>query len=446
MDKLSVNTSAKDIIKLALPISIALLIPQINIFANNIFMDRLGERELGVNGITGVFYLILSMIGYGLSSGIQIQMARRAGEENRKGITETLMNGLMLSLMFSLFLMLITLWVVPLLFGYSLSDPENFALSVKFVFVRVWGLPFLMFTQIINAFFISIGKSRFLIYGSIAFTLTNVLLDYTLIFGQWGMPNLGFQGAAVSSTIAEIAYFITMVGCFVGNKMHKDYPVTRYITFDYDYSIQSLKVAAPLIVQFMFSIGGWLVFFFLIEHLGKSALAGSQILRGMFGIIGVGTWALATTCNTMVSNLMGQGKANHVMSIVKKISKLSLMYTVIVCAVIALFPHQFLGLYTDKVALIEYTVPSLRAILLSTLIMSVSTVAFNGVVGTGNTLINLSIEITCVALYLVYCYLVIYRWKADLSLCWMSEFVYWLSLIILSGFYLRSGRWKGKVI
>ncbi len=40
-------------------------------------LGRLGQRELGVNGITGIFYLMLSMIGYGLSSGIQVQMARR---------------------------------------------------------------------------------------------------------------------------------------------------------------------------------------------------------------------------------------------------------------------------------------------------------------------------------------------------------------------------------
>lgn len=57
-------------------------------------------RELGINGITGVFYLILSMIGYGLSNGMQIQMARRAGEGDKKGLSDTLTNGAMLSIVF----------------------------------------------------------------------------------------------------------------------------------------------------------------------------------------------------------------------------------------------------------------------------------------------------------------------------------------------------------
>jgi len=80
------------------------------------------------------------------------------------------------------------------------------------------------------------------------------------------------------------------------------------------------------------------------------------------------------------------------------------------------------------------------------LLMSLSTVMFNGVVGTGNTLTNLAIEVTCVCTYLVYCYIVIERLRMPLHWAWASEFVYWTSLLIISFLYLRSGRWKGKKI
>src|ERR1700749_3941565 len=102
IEQLGVKITNRQIIKLAAPISLALLIPQLSFFTNTAFLGRLGVRELGVNGITGVFYLILSMIGYGLSSGMQIQMARRAGEGDEKGLAQTLTNGAMLSVLFSL--------------------------------------------------------------------------------------------------------------------------------------------------------------------------------------------------------------------------------------------------------------------------------------------------------------------------------------------------------
>ncbi len=446
MEKLSVTATNKDIIKLALPISVALLIPQLSFFTNNIFMGMLGQRELGVSGITGVFYLILSMIGYGLSSGVQIQMARRAGEENKKGIAETFMNGAMLSLMFSLGLMLLTMWFVPLLFGFSLDSNENFELSVTFIYIRVWGLPFLMMAQLFNAFYIAIGRSRLLIYGSVAATVLNIVFDYVLIFGKFGFPAMGFKGAGIASVIAEVFYGLTMIGIFFSHKLHKEYTIFDHFYFDVAQSLQTLKVSAPLIVQFMFSIGGWLIFFFFIEHLGQQSLAASQMLRSIFGLVGVGTWALATTCNSMVSNIIGQGKPKQVMGLIIKISKLSLIYSAILSVLLLLFSSGFLSLYSNDESLILFTIPSLRVIVLATLIMSLSTVAFNGVVGTGNTVINLTMEITCVCLYLVYCYFVIQVWHSELYLCWGSEFVYWTFLLIGSALYLRSGKWKGKVI
>ncbi|PQJ11155.1 hypothetical protein CJD36_014405 [Flavipsychrobacter stenotrophus] len=446
MEKLSVSATNREIIQLALPISVALFIPQANFFTNNVFMGMLGQRELGVNGITGVFYLILSMIGYGLSSGVQIQMARRAGQENKNGIAETFMNGAMLSLMFSLGLMMLTLWFVPILFGISLNDNDNLSMSINFVYIRVWGLPFLVLAQLFSSFFISIGRSRLLIYGSIVTTVLNILFDYLFIFGHWGFPALGFRGAAVASVIAEVAYCLTMVGIFFYHNLHKEYPIFKYIRFDFEHSKQTLTVAAPLIVQFMFSIGGWLVFFFFIEHLGQQSLAASQMLRSIFGLVSVGTWALATTCNTMVSNVIGQGRSQDVMRLVFKISKLSLLYCVALCLLLLLFSKEFLALYSNDISLIQFTIPSLQVIVVATLIMSISTVAFNAVVGTGNTLVNLTMEIGCVGAYLVYCYYFIYLKHSALYICWGSEFVYWTCLLIGSAIYLKSGKWRGKKI
>lgn len=445
-NNLGVSTSSGQILRLAAPISLALLIPQLSFFANTVFLGRLGIRELGINGITGVFYLILSMIGYGLSNGMQIQMARRAGEGDRKGLAETLTNGAMLSVVFSLGLMLLTLWFCPLLFGYSLNDSDNFSLSIGFIYIRVWGLPFLMISQLISSFFISVGRSKLLIYGSIVATATNILLDYLLIFGKGGFPVMGFKGAALASVIAEIFYAITMIGMFFGNKLNKEFPVFNFRHFDFELSQRSLKVASPLIVQFLFSIGGWLVFFIFIEHLGGQSLAASQVLRNIFGLVGVGTWALATTCNTMVSNIIGQGKRREVIGVIIKICKLSFVYAAIFCVLMLSFSHQFLSIYSNDLALIDFAIPSLRVIVVATLIMSLSTVVFNGVVGTGNTLVNLTIEMSCVGVYLVYCYFIIYVWHSPLYLCWGSEFVYWTALLIAAGLYLRSGRWKGKDI
>ena len=441
-----VSVSNKSIIRLAAPISFALLIPQISFLTNTAFLGRLGERELGVNGITGVYYLILSMIGYGLSSGIQVQMARRAGEQDNAGLARTFTNGIMLSLGFALLLMMVSLWLAPLIFGLSLHGSDHIFLSVDYLYIRVWGLPFLMLTQLFNAFYIATHQSRYLVHGSIVSTIMNIVFDYLLIFGHGGLPKMGLEGAAVASIIAEFSFCAVMAGIFYFKRIYNKYPVRSNFNFDLALSQRSLKVAAPLIVQFMFSIGGWQVFFIFVEHLGQQQLAASQILRSIFGIMSIGTWALASTCNVMVSNIIGQGKQREVPALILKICKLSFIFAFSVSVLLLLFAHPFLALYRDDPSLIALAIPSLRVIVTATLVMSLSTVLFNGVMGTGNTVVNLAIEVSCVCCYLVYCYIVIEHNRMPLQWAWGSEFVYWSSLFIASTIYLRTGKWKNKRI
>lgn len=436
----------RDIIKIAAPIALALLIPQLNFLTNTAFIGRLGQDELGVNGISGVFYLLMAMVGYGLCSGLQVLMARRVGEANRKGLGKTLANGIVLCLFFSVALMVLSLWAAPIIFSLSLHSEKHVLLSVDFIFVRVWGLPFLMLTQLVNAFFIATSRSKFIIWGSIVATLVNVVLDYCFIFGHWGFDAMGLHGAALASVYSEIVAAVLMWGIFYAKKMHKKYEVRNIIQFDYRLAGDTLAVSMPLILQYFFSIGGWLIFFFYVEHLGTMELAASQMLRSVLGILGVCTWAFASTCNTIVSRTIGQGAEDRVPALIRKVVQLSFITTAVICLFLFIFPGYFLSMYTNDMALIQFSIPSMRALLMGALLMSVATVFFNGVVGTGNTWVNLSIEITCVLLYIIYCYVFIQQLRAPLYVAWLSECVYWLSLLIISVVYLRSGRWKGKMI
>jgi Na+-driven multidrug efflux pump len=135
---------------LALPILFAQVIPQISFVANSIFLGKFGELELRVNGVAGIFYLTFAMVGYGLSNGMQIMFSRRAGEGDNAGLAATLSAGLMLSLLCSMAMMMLCLWLAPIIFGFSLHDEQNISTSIHFLYTRVWGLPFLMLTQLLN--------------------------------------------------------------------------------------------------------------------------------------------------------------------------------------------------------------------------------------------------------------------------------------------------------
>ncbi|MCB9047087.1 MAG: MATE family efflux transporter [Chitinophagales bacterium] len=443
---MQLSITNKDILKLAAPISVSLLIPQISFLTDTIFLGQLGERELGVNGMAGIFYLILSMIGYGLANGIQVQMSRRAGERNYTGLARTFTNGMMLCLMFGIGLMVVSFILSPIIFNTNLHDDSNAHLTLQFLNMRTWGLPFLLLTQLANSFYIATNQSRYLVHGAIASTAVNIVLDYGLIFGKLGLPEMGLAGAALASAIAEVVFCAVMYGIFYYKKMQHKFPVLSTGRFDTALARRSLVIASPLIVQFLFSIGGWQIFFIYVEHLGTRELAVSQILRSVFGVAGIGLWALASSCNTIVSNVIGQSKQRLVIPVILRTIKLAVIYAVALGAILVIFPDSFLGMYRNDPDLVQFAIPSLRVVAISSIIMAVATVLFNGVMGTGNTRINLLIEVICVGTYVVYCYFVIERMRLPLYWAWASEFVYWGALVTACILYLRTGRWRNKTV
>ena len=442
---MQVFLSYRSILSLALPLCMALIIPQLNILINTAFLGRLGEAELGVNGIAGLFYLVLSMIGYGLASGEQVQMARRAGADDDAGLLRIFRNGIFLAAAFAAVLMAGAWWGGPALFRGTLRDTAMAETSTGFLRMRMWGLPFLLISQLGNAACIATGRSRIIAWGTAAGTVVNVAGDYFLIFGKGPFPKMGLEGAAVASVAAEVVACAVLYAALFARGALKT-GALRSLRFDSRLAAGTLVVAAPLVVQYVVGLGGWQAFFIFVERLGARELAASQILRSVYGIVGIGTWAFANTANTMVSNLIGQGRSADVPRLIARVCLVSFCFTSLVVLVVSLNARGLLTFYRDDAALVEFALPAMYVVCSAALLMAASTVVFNGVVGTGNTRINLLMEAGSVCLYLVYCVVVIERMRAGLLWAWVSEYVYWTVLIAASLWYLRSGRWKGKVV
>ncbi len=91
------------------------------------------------------------------------------------------------------------------------STPPPYAIRPsRFLRIRIWGLPFLYIYQMRNALLVGTNQSRYLVYGTLAETIVNIVLDYGLIFGHFGLKALGFNGAAVSSIFAEASGMIVV--------------------------------------------------------------------------------------------------------------------------------------------------------------------------------------------------------------------------------------------
>jgi multidrug resistance protein, MATE family len=442
--RLKVAVDYRQILSIFLPISASMLVPQLNFVTNNIFLGMLSEQALAVAGITGVYYLIFAAIGMGLNSGLQALISRRAGEERKDQISRLFHQGVFLSLAIAAFGILLTYIAAPFIFKLVLHDHKNVEMALGFLSIRIWGLPVLYVYQMRNALLVGINKSRFLVIGTLAETLTNILMDYALIYGHLGFPVLGFNGAAYASIIAELVGLIFIFGIMRVNGIVSELRLFTSIRFDPVNARLLFKQAAPLMLQFAFSLMTWQFFYILVEHHGARDLAISNAMRNIFGIFGFIAGAFGAVSNTMVSNVIGQGKTEQVIPVIKKILQFSVGLSLIVCILLNIFPHVFLMIYGQDTTFISEGIPVVRVVSSALVIAAFASVCLNAIVGTGNSRINLYIELIGITFYGLFAYLTLEVLQLPIAIGWMAEWIFWLTMFTASALYLKSGKWKGK--
>jgi putative MATE family efflux protein len=444
--QLKVETGYRHILGMALPISVAMLVPQINFITNNIFLGTLGEQELASAGITGVFYLIFAVIGNGLNNGLQALIARRAGQNLPREIGKLFFHGIWVALAIALAGIVITYAFAPLILRSTIHEATIADQVISFLFIRIWGLPFLYLYVMRNALLVGTNQTRLLVWGTISEAVTNIFFDYTLIYGHFGFPQLGFNGAAYASIIAEATGLLVIYIVIHKRGLHHTFSFFGEIKWNKSIAKSIFVQSSPLILQYAVSIISWEYFYILIEHHGERALAISNTMRNIFGLFGIFSWAFASTSNTMVSNIIGQGRSDQVIPLIKRIALISFLISLTIFTLLNLVPDIFLHLYGRDESFIAEAIPIVRIVSVALLIMSVGTVWLNSVTGTGNTIINLTIESITIAVYSVYVYVVLEYLNLSISWGWISEWVYWTSMLAMSYFYMRSMRWKNKII
>lgn len=446
---LQLQTTYGQIWKIALPICLALLVPQINFITNNIFLGHYpdGGKSLSYAGIAGVYYLIFAGIGYGLNNGLQALISRRAGENKIDEIGRTFNHGVLIAIIIAAAGILITFFIASPVMKLVIRNPETYGNVMEFLKIRVWGLPFLYIYQMRNALLVGINRSKLLVIGTLAEAASNVLFDYLLIFGKFGFPKLGFNGAAIASIISEFTgmFVIFLVIYFKG--ITRQFSIFSRFSFQANTVRQISSMSAPLMFQTAISVISWYFFFLLVErNTGIRDQGITNTMRNIFGLFGILSWSFAATTNTMVSNVIGQGKQDRVWDLLKKIVHLSFGSAFVFFLLLNLFPSVFISVFGQEHEFTVRAVPVVRIVSTALLFVSVAIVFLYAVTGTGHSRMTFMIELVAIILYSVYVFVVLEIFKLGINIGWMSEWLYWFTLLALSYLFLKKGNWKNKII
>jgi multidrug resistance protein, MATE family len=442
----SQTTTYNGIWQISYPIILSLVAQNVVNVTDTAFLGRVGEIELGASAIGGLFYIAIYMLGFGFGTGAQILIARRNGEKNFADIGRIFNNSLYFLFALALTLFLFIYFLSPLVLKPFINSEGVYKASVIFLHYRIFGI-FLAFTNVaFRAFYVGIGKTRPLSYSSAVMAIVNVILGYLLIFGNFGFPKMGIAGAGLASVIAEGCSTVYFMIVTFRRKSLSIYGLFSFVGFDLGIVMKTLNISVFMMMQYFFSLGGWLIFFMIIEKMGERPLAVSNIIRSAYILLMVPVWAFSSATNTLVSNALGRGHAHDVLPITRKVITLSMASILPVIAFTLIFPRLILAVYTSDMNLTEATLPSLYVITGALFLFSFMNIMFNAVVGTANTNISMFIELFTLIIYLIAAWSIGVIFRQPIEVVWICEYIYFIVLGSLSFLYLRYGKWHLRVI
>ena len=431
---------------IAYPILISLIMEQMIGMTDTAFLGRVGEVELGASAIAGVFYMVIFMVAFGFSIGTQILIARRNGEENYREIGQLFYHGIYFQVGLAAVMFLLSYFLSPLILERIISSPAVCRAAEDYLHWRVFGAFFSFSAVIFRAFFLGTVQTRTLTLNSVVMVLSNVVFNYILIFGNFGFPAMGIAGAALGSSLAEgvsLLFFILYTRRRVDVSK---YGLDRIPRFCRGVLRRMLNVSLWTMIQNFFSLATWFLFFLYIEHLGERALAVTNIVRSASGLLFMVMMAFASTCGSLTSNLIGRGHASEVPHLIHQHIRLAYLFVMPLALLFVLCPQLILGIYTDMADLREAAIPSLWVMCASYLLIVPANVYFQSVSGTGNTRTALALELSSLVLYTAYITWTILILRLDVALCWTSEMVYGIFILLFCWLYIRRGHWAGKQI
>ena len=446
MTKATGTYSYRNIWRVAYPILISLVMEQMIGLTDTAFLGRVGEVELGASAIAIIYYMVLFMIGFGFSLGAQIIIGRRNGEGNFLATGKIFWTGLYFVLGLAGGLIVLSEIFSPWLMGLMVSSEAIYDAALSYVRWRLPGMAFAFVTTMFRAFYVGTTQTKTLTLNSVVMVLSNILFNWILIFGKFGCPALGITGAAIGSSLAELVSLIFFVVYTRLKCDRRKYGLDKAARFEMAELKAMMPVCTWTMIQHTISISTWFIFFLYIEHLGERALAVSNITRSVSGLMWVVLQAFSATCSTLVSNIIGEGHQEKVMSLVKRIMKLSYGLVSAMILGFCLFPEAIARIYTDIPDLIHASVPAMVVMSSSYFLAVGGQVFFLAVSGTGSTKTAFRLELIALVVYMLYCSIIIGMLKLDVAICWTAEHVYSLVLLICSWWYMRSGRWKNRKV
>ncbi len=333
--------------KVAFPLALYYITEVAMGITDMMIVGRLGSVELAAVGLTANLLIEAILVCFGLLSVVGVLSSHSLGAGNRENVANTVGQGFWVGLFLSAIVLVLSRWLPDLLVATG-QDPEVVYFARQYVVWFVWVVPLSLIFVVLRNFLTVLSMTTIVAYITFPAVALNLVLNYALVFGAWGFPEMGVAGAGVASIIVNFCLVLSLI-VYVSMKSEcRDFALHRGVwRVDFQIWWSIFKLGAPVGMTAFLEGGLFAVVGIMMGTLGAEWLAANEVLFHMIPIAFVVALAIGESAAVRIAFYTGARNAEMPHWLVR-------MALVVGCAVMLLssgilwfFPHIIASLFID---------------------------------------------------------------------------------------------------
>ncbi len=369
------------ILALSLPIIGGMVSQNLLNLVDTAMVGFLGNSALAAVGLGGFVIFMCQALILGISTGVQTTAARRKGEGNLDRAVYSLNSALLIILVVAPVLSLVLIQLAPVAYPYLNSDPQVIEDGVPYLEIRLAAVVFVGMNYAFRGYWNALDLSRLYMMTLIVMHLSNIVLNYALIFGNFGAPRMGVAGAglasALSMAIGTAMYF------YLGFRHARRQGFLKHLANRAE-TRSLVRISIPAGIQQLFFAAGFVALFWIIGRVGTPELAAANVLITVTLFAILPGLALGLACTTLVSEAMGRGEIDDAYQWAWDIAKVALVLLTVLGMPMWLVPDLVSSLFLHDEPTRELARWPMRLVGLSMPLEALGFAFMHGLLGAGD--------------------------------------------------------------
>lgn len=380
------------IIMMSLPMMISMLVSSIYNIVDSIFVAQVNEAALTAVSLAFPVQNLIVAVQVGAGVGMNALLSRQLGEGNEAGARNTAKNGIVLAFLHYLVFLILGLTMVDTYLHSQTNDPQIFAYGKQYLtIIMVFSLG--QFIQItFERLLQSTGQTIYSMYIQGIGAIINIILDYVLIFGVFGIPAMGVTGAALASVIGQS--IAAVIGVYLHHKHNKELAVSyKELRLEKKTVREIYRVGIPSMVMTSITSLTTFVFNLLLSGFSSTAIAVYGIYYKLQSFIFMPVFGLNNGIIPILSYNYGAKNKDRMIKIIRYGIYYGIGIMLVGLLIFQLFPEFLLSFFNASEEMIQIGVPALRIISICFIFAGFGVVAGTIFQAFGRGLLSLSVSI-----------------------------------------------------